>query len=64
MEVSRELISKITDSVVEEMNEWSARPLDSVYPVVLIDAIHVKVREGAVSNKAIYDSAGEFLILG
>ncbi len=44
MEVSRELISKITDKVVEEMNEWQSRPLERVYPVVLIDAIFVKIR--------------------
>jgi putative transposase len=68
-EVSRELISKITDRVVGEMQEWMARPLDAVYPVVLIDAIHVKVRDGAVVNKAIYvavgvNMAGERDVLG
>ena len=37
--VSKETISKITDKVIEEMNEWSIRPLDPVYPVIFIDAI-------------------------
>jgi transposase-like protein len=58
VEVSRELISKITDGVIDEMNQWSSRPLDSMYPLVLIDAIHVKVRDGAVANKAIYVAVG------
>lgn len=40
-EVSRETISKITDTIVEEMTAWSNRPLDPVYPVLFIDAIHV-----------------------
>jgi putative transposase len=53
-EVSRELISKVTDAVVEEMAEWQSRPLDAVYPVMLIDAIFVKIRDGAVANRPIY----------
>jgi putative transposase len=53
-EVSRELISKVTDSVVEEMVEWQSRPLDSVYPVLLIDAIFIKIRDGSVANRPIY----------
>ncbi|RSM56892.1 IS256 family transposase [Kibdelosporangium aridum] len=68
-EVSRELISKITDKVVDEMTSWQARPLDRVYPVVLIDAIYVKIRDGAVVNRPIYvavgiDLAGERDVLG
>ncbi len=43
-EVSRQTISTITDAVVEGMTEWQNRPLDVVYPVVFIDAIHVKIR--------------------
>lgn len=58
MEVSRELISKITDKVVEEMNEWQSRPLERVYPVVLIDAIFVKIRDGRVVNRPIYVAVG------
>jgi len=53
-DVSRETISKITDAVVGEMNEWLARPLDRVYPVIFIDAIHIKVRDGQVANRAFY----------
>src|SRR5262249_55614990 len=49
---------KITDKVVDEMNAWQARPLDRVYPDVLIDAIHVKIREGVVSNRPIYVAVG------
>jgi putative transposase len=57
-EVSRELISKVTDAVVEEMTEWQSRPLDSVYPVMLIDAIFVKIRDGSVANRPIYVAMG------
>jgi putative transposase len=57
-EVSRETISKITDAVLEEMSGWLARPLDGVYPVVFIDAIHVKVRDGQVANRAFYTAIG------
>ena len=46
--VSKETISKITDKVVEEMNEWSIRPLDPVYPVIFIDAL---VRHEALSYR-------------
>jgi putative transposase len=53
-EVSRQTISTITDKVVEGMVEWQNRPLDPVYPVVFIDAIHVKIRDGQVANRPIY----------
>lgn len=52
--VSKETVSRITDRVVEEMNEWASRPLDPVYAVVFIDAIHVKVRDRQVANRAFY----------
>jgi len=52
--VSRETVSKITDQVLEEMGAWMNRPLDEVYPVIFIDAIVVKVRDGQVRNKPIY----------
>jgi transposase-like protein len=52
--VSRDTISRITDKVVEEMTEWANRPLESVYPVIFIDAIHVKVRDGQVTNRPFY----------
>jgi transposase-like protein len=56
--VSRETISKITDAILGEMNDWFARPLDRVYPVLFIDAIHVKVRAGQVANRAFYCAIG------
>jgi len=67
--VSKDTISKITDKVIEEMTEWCNRPLESVYPVVFIDAIFVKVRDGQVTNRPVYVAigvtcAGERDILG
>lgn len=56
--ISRETISKITDAVVDDLNDWAARPLDPVYPVVLIDAIVVKIRDGAVANRPVYVAMG------
>jgi transposase-like protein len=52
--VSKESITRITDAVVEGMSEWQNRPLDAVYPVMFIDAIHVKIRDGQVANRPIY----------
>lgn len=57
-EVSRDTISRITDAVVEELSAWQSRPLDPVYPVVFIDAIHVKIRDGKVANRPIYTVVG------
>src|SRR3954462_15364554 len=56
--VSKETISRITDKVVAEMQEWANRPLDSVYVAVFIDAIHVKVRDGQVANRPVYAAIG------
>ena len=56
--VSKDTISKITDKVLEEMAEWRNRPLDRVYPVVFIDAIMVKVRDGQVTNRPVYVAIG------
>lgn len=53
-EVSKETISTITDRVLDTMSEWQNRPLDRVYPVVFIDAINVKIRDGQVANRPIY----------
>src|SRR6478735_2350226 len=53
-EVSRQTISTITDKVLDGMAEWQNRPLDAVYPVIFIDAIHVEIRDGAVANRPIY----------
>ena len=57
-DVSRETISKITDAVLGEMAEWQTRPLDRVYPVVFIDAMVVKIRDGQVANRPIYTAIG------
>lgn len=53
-EVSKETISTITDRVVDSMTEWQSRPLDAVYPVLFIDCVHVKIRDGQVANRPIY----------
>ncbi|MGW0720323.1 IS256 family transposase [Streptomyces sp. NPDC002778] len=53
-EVSKQTISTITDKVMEGMAEWQARPLDRVYPVVFVDAINVKIRDGKVANRPVY----------
>ncbi|GAA1604497.1 IS256 family transposase [Actinoplanes couchii] len=53
-EVSRQTISTITDKVMDGMAEWQNRPLDRVYPVVFLDAINVKIRDGKVANRPVY----------
>ncbi|MBS2966664.1 transposase, partial [Actinocrinis puniceicyclus] len=58
VEASKDTVSAITDRVLETMAEWRSRPLDEVYPVVFCDAIHVKVRDGKVANKAVYVALG------
>lgn len=58
-EVSPDLISTVTDSVLAEVTAWQARPLEAVYPVVFFDALRVKVREdNVVRNKAVYLALG------
>jgi putative transposase len=56
--VSKETVSRITDKVIEEMNDWAVRPLDEIYAAVFIDAIVVKVRDGQVANRPIYAAIG------
>jgi transposase-like protein len=53
-QVSKDHISTITDRVLDTMGEWQNRPLDAIYPVVFIDCIHVKIRDGQVANRPIY----------
>jgi putative transposase len=53
-DVSRQTISTITDKVLDGLAEWQNRPLDPVYPVLFIDCIHVKIRDGQVANRPIY----------
>jgi putative transposase len=48
--VSKDTISRITEKVSAEMAEWASRPLDAIYPVIFVDALVVKVREGQVRN--------------
>jgi putative transposase len=57
-EVSRDTISRITDAIVEDMVAWQNRPLDAIYPVILIDAIVVKIRDGQVANRPVYVAMG------
>jgi transposase-like protein len=56
--ISRETVSRITEKVVAEMQEWASRPLDAVYVAVFIDAIVVKVRDGQVANRPVYAAIG------
>jgi putative transposase len=70
VEVSPDMISRVTDAVHAQVKEWQARPLDRVYPVIWIDAIVCKVREeGVVRNKSAYlvlavDVEGRKQVLG
>ena len=58
-DVSASLISKVTDAVIEQVIEWQSRPLDSVYPIVYLDCIVVKIRQDKrVINKAFYLALG------
>jgi putative transposase len=57
-EISRDTISRITDAVVEDMTGWQNRPLDRLYPVLLIDAIVIKVRDSQVANRPVYVAIG------
>lgn len=69
-EVSPDLISRVTDAVLDEVKEWQSRPLDSCYPIIFFDALRVKIRdEGLVRNKAVYialalDAEGHKHVLG
>jgi transposase-like protein len=56
--VSKDTVTRITDRVVEEMQAWWARPLESVYAAVFIDAIMVKIRDGQVRNRPVYAAIG------
>jgi putative transposase len=69
-EISPSLISRVTDAVIEEIQLWQSRPLAAVYPIVIFDALRVRIRdEGVVRNKAVYlalalDLEGEKEVLG
>jgi putative transposase len=70
IDVSPDLISRVTDAVLDEVREWQSRPLDAIYPIVFFDALRVKIRdEGLVKNKAVYvalayNANGEKEVLG
>lgn len=55
IELSADMVSKITDKILPEVKEWQSRPLDPVYPFIFMDAIHYKIREdGRILNRAAY----------
>src|SRR3954469_5029585 len=59
IDVSPDLISAVTDAVLEEVAAWQARPLETVYPLIFFDALRVKIRdEGLVRNKAVHIALG------
>jgi putative transposase len=59
VEVSPDLISTVTDGVIDEVRTWQSRPLDAIYPILYLDALQVKIKDqGRVSNKAIYLAVG------
>lgn len=51
---TKETVSTITDKALESMAEWRTRLLDAVYPVIFIDATHVRIRDGHVANRSVY----------
>ena len=60
VEISPDLISRVTDSVLDDIKAWQNRALDACYPVVIFDALRVKIRdEGFVKNKAVYIALAE-----
>ncbi len=58
VEVSADLISRVTGGVIEELAEWQGRPLDRVYPVIFTGALMVKIRDGVVANRPVYLAIG------
>jgi putative transposase len=60
VEISPELVSAVTDSVLDEVTQWQNRPLERVYAIVFFDALRVKIRdEGTVKNKSVYLAIGQ-----
>ena len=57
-QVSKQMISNVTDRVIEYMSEWQNRPLDAVYAVCFIDVINVKIRDGQVANRPVCAAVG------
>lgn len=58
-DISHTVLSQITDKIIPEVKAWQSRPLDSVYPIVWMDAMHFKVKEGGqITHKAVYNIIG------
>nr|WP_152024751.1 IS256 family transposase [Tessaracoccus flavescens] len=57
-DISRDTVSTVTAKVAEDLKAWQARPLDRIYPVIIIDAIILKIREGNVANRPVYVAMG------
>ena len=67
--VDRSTISQITDQITDDMQTWQSRPLDAIYPVIFVDGIRIKIRDGNVTNRVVYvvmgiNMEGERDILG
>jgi len=61
LKVSADLISRVTDAVIDEVREWQSQALDPMYPIVMFDALRVKIRDSdsrTVKNKAVYVALG------
>ncbi|AOR36752.1 IS256 family transposase [Streptomyces fodineus] len=58
VEVSPDLISKVTDAVADELATWQNRPLDAVWPIIYIDALWIKIRSGSVVSRPVYLAVG------
>jgi transposase-like protein len=56
--VCKDTISRVTERVLEGMSRWQSRPLDPIYPVVFVDCIVVKIRDGQVANRPLYTAVG------
>lgn len=54
LSIDRSTISRITDGILEDMEAWQSRPLDSIYPVLMVDGIRIKIRDGTVTNRTVY----------
>lgn len=58
VEVSPDLISKVTDAVADELTAWQNRPLDAIWPIIYIDALWIRIRSGSVVSKPVYLAVG------
>ena len=59
MKVGRDLISRVTDGVMDDVREWAKRPLEDIYPIVFLDCMVLKIREGgSVQRRALYLALG------